>query len=169
MPEPSPAVGETGVIVRDGFVPGSLCEQLRTQMMLGSPELCAASKTMEMPVAIPSSLHARVMSVLQTGFVEKANPELLLALDQGQEFEAQAMVQVPARISAVGVQLHQDRYVGEGSGLVKGLVVVVGCRDNDICRREDSRCASPDRRRAGPARRLGQHGALAQSRRERYE
>ena len=139
MPATSPALerlsstrgsrgGATGVIVRDGFVPGSLCEQLRTQMTQGCPELGAVeSKTLEMPAAIPASLHARVMSVLQTGCVKdsEASPEVARALDQAQDFDAQATVDVPARVSAVGVQLHQDRYVGEASGLVTSLVVVV--------------------------------------------
>jgi len=115
----------TSVIVQDGFVQGNLCEQLRAQMTKGSWELCAASKTLEKPAAIPASLHARVMSVLQTGCVDEASPESARALDQGQEFDAQGTVYVPARVSAVGVQLHQDRYAGEKSSLVKGLVAVV--------------------------------------------
>jgi len=97
-------------------VPGSLCEQLRHQLVPNSSGLSAACKTLEMPVAIPSSLHARVMSLLQTGCVEEANPSELVAQD---------VVVVPARVSTVGVKLHQDRYGGEERGLVKGLVVVV--------------------------------------------
>jgi len=108
--------GATGVTVQDGFVPGSLCEQLRHQLVPNYSGLSAACKTLEIPVAIPSSLHARVMSLLQTGCVEEANPSELVAQD---------VVVVPACVSTVGVKLHQDRYGGEERGLVKGLVVVV--------------------------------------------
>ena len=51
-------------------------------MTQGCPELGAVeSKTLEMPAAIPASLHARVMSVLQTGCVKdsEASPEVARA------------------------------------------------------------------------------------------
>jgi hypothetical protein len=108
------------VMVTDDFVPAALRAQLLAQLGGALDTASKGTKELMMPIAIPASMHARILSCLQTGSADVSSIEA----GHQEVGKATAAVDVPARISSVGVLLHQDRH-GKGGGLVEGRVAVV--------------------------------------------